>query len=239
MADGVVLITGGNRGIGLAIAERLAGDGENVVITTRHELPESQLATLDSLGIHTVVGDVTDEAEAQRMINDAMKHGEWLRGLINNAGINRDKLMTRMSTEDFIAVLQTNLVGAFNMSKPALKLMQKQRQGSIIHMASVVGLTGNVGQANYAASKAGLIGLMKTIAKEGGLRQVRSNAIAPGMVETDMTDALSDKTKEAILAEIPAKRFAKPAEIADVCAFLLNNEYVTGQVITIDGGLTL
>ena len=148
MADGVVLITGGNRGIGLAIAERLAGDGENVVITTRHELPESQLAALDALGIHTVVGDVTDEAEAQRMVNDAVKHGEWLRGLINNAGINRDKLMTRMSTEDFNAVLQTNLVGAFNMSKPALKLMQKQRQGSIIHMASVVGLTGNVGQAN-------------------------------------------------------------------------------------------
>lgn len=239
MTDGVTLITGGNRGIGLAIAERLASDGDNVVITSRKPLSSALQADLDAKGIHTVIGDVTSEADAQRMVEEALHFGKWLRGLINNAGINRDKLLTRMSQEDFTSVLETNLVGAFNMTKPALKVMQKQREGCIILMSSVVGLGGNVGQANYAASKAGMIGLMKTVAREGGLRQVRSNAVAPGMVDTAMTQALSEKMRTTILEEIPAKRFAKPAEIADACAFLLNNEYITGQVITVDGGLTL
>ncbi|KRM87894.1 SDR family oxidoreductase [Lacticaseibacillus thailandensis] len=239
MQTGAVLVTGGGRGIGRAVAERLARDGYTVVVTIRRPLTAEVQADFDQLGVRTVQGDVTVAADAERMVADCCGPDETLVGLINNAGITRDMLITRMTVAEFQAVLTTNLVGAFNMTKPALRVMQRQRRGCIIDISSIVGLVGNIGQANYAASKAGLIGLMKTTAKEGALRGIRCNAVAPGMVATAMTAALSAKTTQRLQESIPLKRFAEPAEVADVVAFLLGNQYITGQVVTVDGGLTL
>ena len=159
--------------------------------------------------------------------------------LVNNAAITTDTLLMRMSEEDFDAVIDTNLKGCFNMMKAVTKIMMKQRSGSIINMSSVIGLAGNVGQVNYAASKAGVLGMTYSVAKELASRNITCNAIAPGMIATDMTEVLSDKTKEQILSNIPLKRFGQPEEIAEAALFLAKAKYITGQVITVDGGMVI
>lgn len=236
----VVLVTGATRGIGLAIAERLADRGMHVVVNSHSELSDEQKTAI--AGDHEftfVIGDVSDENAAQQMVTDVVDQFGHIDGLINNAGITRDKLLSRMKLADFEAVINTNLVGAFNMTKAALKVMQKQRSGSIVNLSSIAGTNGNMGQANYSASKAGLIGLTKTSAREGALRGIRCNAIAPGMIKTDMTDKLSDKMKDQFTETIPLKRFGEPDEIAQTAEFLLTNQYITGQVIKVDGGLMI
>lgn len=237
----VAFITGAAKGIGLSIAKRLADDGMTVVINAHHELSDEQTKALTDAGydFDVLVGDVADEANAEQMVNAVVeKHGQ-IDVLVNNAGITKDKLLSRMKTADFKAVLDTNLVGAFNMTKFTMKFMQKARQGAIVNISSISGLHGNLGQANYSSSKAGLVGLTKTAAREGALRGIRSNAVAPGMVKTDMTEKMSERRQNEITDQIPLKRFAEPDEIADAVAFLVHNQYITGQVITVDGGLTI
>lgn len=236
-----VFVTGSTRGIGLAIATKFAELGANVVINGRGQVSEEILADLSKLGIKAVAvsGDIGSSEDAKRMIAEATEKLGSVDVLVNNAGITRDGLSLKMSEADFEAVLHTNLTGAFNMTQAALKAMTRAREGAIINISSVVGLIGNAGQANYAASKAGLIGLTKSIAREVAGRNVRVNAVAPGFIDSDMTAGLSDKVKEAMLGQIPMKRFGKVDEVADVAAFLAQQEYMTGQVLTIDGGMVM
>lgn len=241
MTDDVILITGAAHGIGRAAVAQLAPQVGQVVMNVHHELPADDWAQLQTKwpNVTQLVGDVGDEASAEQLVATVMARFGRLDGLVNNAGITHDKLLTRLRGQDFAAVLQTNLVGTFNMTKYALKVMQRQHRGAIVNVASVVGLHGNIGQANYAASKAGVIGLTKTTAKEGARRQIRCNAVAPGMITTAMTDQLSEPVTTAALAEIPLHRFGTPTEVAQVIQFLLQQPYLTGQVVTIDGGMTI
>lgn len=236
-----VFITGSTRGIGLAMAHKFASLGANIVLNGRREIDEVLVSEFSDYGVQVVSisGDVSDSTDAKRMVEETIEKLGSVDILVNNAGITKDKLMLKLTEEDFEQVLKVNLVGAFNMTQAVLKPMTKARQGAVINVSSVVGLIGNVGQANYAASKAGLIGFTKSVAREVAARNVRVNAIAPGMIESDMTDVLSDKVKEATLAQIPMKRFGNTNEVAEVAAFLARQEYLTGQVIAIDGGLTM
>lgn len=236
-----VFITGSTRGIGLAMAHKFASLGSNIVLNGRREIDEVLVSEFSDYGVQVafISGDVSDSTDAKRMVEEAIEKLGSVDILVNNAGITKDKLMLKLTEEDFEQVLKVNLVGAFNMTQAVLKPMSKARQGAVINVSSVVGLIGNVGQANYAASKAGLIGFTKSVAREVAARNVRVNAIAPGMIESDMTDVLSDKVKEATLAQIPMKRFGNTSEVAEVAAFLARQEYLTGQVIAIDGGLTM
>ena len=225
-----VFVTGSTRGIGLAVAHKFASLGANVVLNGRSEISEDLLAQFADYGV-TVVGisgDISNGEDAKRMVAE-----------VNNAGITNDKLMLKMTEEDFERVLKINLTGAFNMTQAVLKPMSKARQGAIINMSSVVGLMGNIGQANYAASKAGLIGFTKSVAREVAARGVRVNAIAPGFIESDMTDAIPEKMKDAMIAQVPMKRIGQAEEVAEVAAFLASQEYLTGQTIAIDGGMTM
>ena len=236
-----VFVTGSTRGIGLAIAHKFAQLGANVVLNGRRAVPESLLETFSHYNgeVLAVSGDVSDEADSKRMVAEATKILGNIDVLVNNAGITNDKLMLKMTQEDFEKVLKVNLTSAFNMTQAVLKPMSKARSGAIINISSVVGLVGNVGQANYAASKAGLIGFSKSVAREVAGRGVRVNVVAPGFIESDMTDAIPDKLKDAMLAQIPMKRIGKPEEVAEVVAFLAKQEYLTGQVLAIDGGMTM
>lgn len=236
-----VFITGSTRGIGLAMAHKFASLGSNIVLNGRREIDEVLVSEFSDYGVQvaSISGDVSDSTDAKRMVEEAIEKLGSVDILVNNAGITKDKLMLKLTEEDFEQVLKVNLVGAFNMTQAVLKPMSKARQGAVINVSSVVGLIGNVGQANYAASKAGLIGFTKSVAREVAARNVRVNAIAPGMIESDMTDVLSDKVKEATLAQIPMKRFGNTSEVAEVAVFLARQEYLTGQVIAIDGGLTM
>ena len=236
-----VFITGSTRGIGLAMAHKFASLGANIVLNGRREIDEVLVSEFSDYGVQvaSISGDVSDSTDARRMVEEAIEKLGSVDILVNNAGITKDKLMLKLTEEDFEQVLKVNLVGAFNMTQAVLKPMSKARQGAVINVSSVVGLIGNVGQANYAASKAGLIGFTKSVAREVAARNVRVNAIAPGMIESDMTDVLSDKVKEATLAQIPMKRFGNTSEVAEVAVFLARQEYLTGQVIAIDGGLTM
>ena len=236
-----VFVTGSTRGIGLAIAHKFAQLGANVVLNGRRAVPESLLETFSHYNgeVLAVSGDVSDEADSKRMVAEATKILGNIDVLVNNAGITNDKLMLKMTQEDFEKVLKVNLTGAFNMTQAVLKPMSKARSGAIINISSVVGLVGNVGQANYAASKAGLIGFSKSVAREVAGRGVRVNVVAPGFIESDMTDAIPDKLKDAMLAQIPMKRIGKPEEVAEVVAFLAKQEYLTGQVLAIAGGMTM
>ena len=209
-------------------------------MNSHHELAPAEQTIIDQYSTAIVVtGDVTQEMTADELVTQAMNHFGRLDILINNAGITRDKLLTRMAAADFTAVMTTNVFGAFNLTKAAMKVMQKARQGAIVNLSSISGLHGNIGQANYAASKAAIVGLTKASAKEGALRQIRVNAIAPGMIATAMTGAMSEKRQAAAREVIPLKRFGTVAEIAATALFLVNNAYITGQVITVDGGLTI
>lgn len=236
-----VFITGSTRGIGLAMAHKFASLGANIILNGRREIGEELISEFSDYGVQVIPisGDVSDSTDAKRMVEKAIEKLGSVDILVNNAGITKDKLMLKLTEEDFEQVLKVNLVGAFNMTQAVLKPMTKARQGAIINVSSVVGLIGNVGQANYAASKAGLIGFTKSVAREVAARNVRVNAIAPGMIESDMTDVLSDKVKEATLAQIPMKRFGNTSEVAEVATFLARQEYLTGQVIAIDGGLAM
>ena len=229
-----VFVTGSTRGIGLAVAHKFASLGTNVVLNGRSEISEDLLAQFADYGV-TVVGisgDISNGEDAQRMVAEAIEKLGSIDVLVNNAGITNDKLMLKMTEEDFERVLKINLTGAFNMTQAVLKPMSKARQGAIINMSSVVGLMGNIGQANYAASKAGLIGFTKSVAREVAARGVRVNAIAPGFIESDMTDAIPEKMKDAMLAQVPMKRIGQAEEVAEVAAFLAGQEYLTGQEIT-------
>lgn len=236
-----VFVTGSTRGIGLAIAHRFASLGANVVLNGRSEISAELIDSFKDYQVKVIVisGDVSQFDDAKRMVDEAIAKLGSVDILVNNAGITNDKLMLKMTEADFESVLKVNLTGAFNMTQSVLKPMTRARQGAIINLSSVVGLTGNVGQANYAASKAGLIGFTKSVAREVAARGVRVNAIAPGFIESDMTDTIPEKMQEAILAGIPMKRIGKAEEVATVASFLAEQEYLTGQVIAIDGGMAM
>ncbi|KRM88888.1 3-oxoacyl-[acyl-carrier-protein] reductase [Liquorilactobacillus vini] len=236
-----VFITGSSRGIGAQIALAFARHGSNLILNARHEIPEDLTEQIKKLGVkyQIILGDIANPADVASILTEIYQSNRQLDILINNAGITKDKLIIGMSTEDFEQVLKTNLIGAFDLTRQVLKKMYRQKSGVIINLASVVGLHGNLGQANYAASKAGLIGLTKTIAKEGALRNIRCNALAPGMIKSSMTEVLSEKVQQKMLKEIPLGRFGQPAEVADAALFLAENDYITGEVLTIDGGMTI
>ena len=236
-----VFITGSTRGIGLAIAHHFAAQGANLVLNGRSEISSELIGEFDQYDVQVVgvSGDVSDADDAKRMIQEATDALGSVDVLINNAGITADKLVLKMTADDFERVLKINLTGAFNMTQAVLKPMTKARQGAIINMTSVVGLIGNAGQANYAASKAGLIGLTKSVAREVASRNIRVNAIAPGFIESDMTAVLSDKVKDAMKAQIPMKRIGSVEEIATAALFVATQEYITGQTIAIDGGMVM
>lgn len=234
-------ITGSTRGIGLEIAKAFAKQGMNIVLNGRGAVSEELISEITAHGVNCVAvsGDISDFESAGRMINEAEEKLGKLAVLVNNAGITNDKLMLRMSSEDFEQVIKVNLTGTFNMTQHVLKKFMKQREGAIINLSSVSGLMGNVGQANYAASKAGVIGFTKTVAREAAPRGITCNAIAPGFIKTDMTDVLSDKVKEQMLQTIPLQAFGSVEAVADTAVFLAKNSYITGQVINVDGGLVM
>jgi 3-oxoacyl-[acyl-carrier protein] reductase len=226
-----VLVTGGNRGIGLAIARRLAADGDAVTVTSRSGEPVE--------GLSVVACDVRDAASVDAAFTATEKEQGPVEVLVANAGITKDQLLALMSEESFADVLDTNLTGAYRVAKRAVRPMMKLRRGRMIFISSVVGLYGSGGQANYAASKAGLVGLARSLARELGSRNITANVIAPGFVDSDMTAALSEDRKRAILAQIPLARYAAASEVAGVVSFLAGDDagYVTGAVIPVDGGL--
>ncbi len=239
------IITGGGRGIGKAIALKLAALGANIVI---NDIPSSQTAqaTADEICAAggkavAICGDVSVLAEMERVVEETLKVFGSADVLVNNAGITRDTLLVRMTEKDFDDVISVNLKGAFNGIKAVARAMIKQRGGSIINVSSVVGLMGNIGQLNYSASKAGIVGLTKSAAKELAARGIRCNAIAPGFISSDMTDKLTEDVKKAYLDAIPLKRFGTAEDVANVVAFLATDSaaYITGQVLQIDGGLLM
>jgi 3-oxoacyl-[acyl-carrier protein] reductase len=239
------IVTGASRGIGRAIALTLAKNGANVVINYRSndELADNLVKEIESYGVKAVKvkGDISNFKEAEELINTAIDNFKSIDILVNNAGITKDGLFMRMKEEDFDAVVNTNLKGTFNTSKAIISHMLKARSGRIINISSVVGVIGNGGQANYAASKAAVIGLTKSLAKEVGSRGITVNAIAPGFIESDMTEVLSDKVKDMMLNGIPLKTFGKGEDVANLALFLASDlaSYITGQVIHVDGGMVM
>lgn len=245
LAGKVALVTGASRGIGKAIACKLAREGAKVIINYNgsKEKAEAVKSEIEAAGGQAEVYqcDVSDYTACETFIQTVIKEEGSLDILVNNAGITKDGLLMKMSEEDFDMVLDTNLKGAFNTIRFASRQMLRQKGGRIINMSSVVGVSGNAGQANYAASKAGVIGLTKAAARELASRGITVNAIAPGFIETDMTDVLSDKVKEASEAQIPLGHFGKPEDVAAAAAFLASEEarYITGQVLHVDGGMVM
>lgn len=236
-----VVVTGSSRGIGKAIAIAFAKTGANIVLNGRNPIPVELIKEIESYGVkvHSILGDMSDFDKAKQLIDETKELFGSVDVLVNNAGITNDKLLMRMSEDDFDQTLSVNLKGTFNTIRHATKVMLKQRSGTIINMASVVGLVGNVGQANYAASKAGVIGLTKSAARELAARGITVNAIAPGFIKTEMTDVLSDKMKELAIDQVPLKRFGNVDDVARVAVFLSENSYITGQVINVDGGMVM
>lgn len=241
----VALVTGGSRGIGAAISLQLAKNGAKVVLTYNSN-PDKAQSVLDEIKAGGGDGRIfkADAAifeDAQKTIDLVLNEFGALNILVNNAGITRDNLLLRMSEKDWDDVINTNLKSVFNYCKAAVKPMINQREGKIINISSVVGIMGNVGQANYVAAKAGVIGLTKSLAREFASRNINVNAIAPGYIETDMTAKLSETQKQSILNLIPLKRIGKPDDIARVVVFLASEDanYITGQVICVDGGMVM
>jgi len=240
----VALVTGGARGIGKDIALRLAKEGADIAICdVNEEIMAQTQKEIEGLGrsVLSLKANVTSLQEVEGMLNKIIDKFKKIDILVNNAGITRDNLLLRMKEEDWDAVLAVNLKGTFLVTKAASKYMVKQRSGKIVSIASIIGIMGNPGQVNYAASKAGIIALTKSIAKELASRSINVNAIAPGFIQTEMTAKLPEKTQEAMLAQIPLKRFGKPDNVADLCLFLASEEssYITGQTIVIDGGMVM
>jgi len=239
----VALVTGASRGIGAVVACRLAKAGAKVGVNF-HASSELATVVVDSINkdggeAFLVGGDVSEEDKAQSVINNLVEHFGSIDILVNNAGITKDQLLIRMKPEDFDSVMNVNLRGAFLCTKFAMTHMIRQRSGRVINMSSVVGLSGNPGQANYAAAKAGLVGLTKAVAREVASRNVTVNALAPGYITTAMVDELTEKTQEKILTTIPMGRFGTPEDVAEAVIFLASDgaSYITGQVLTIDGGM--
>ncbi len=239
------LVTGASRGIGRAVALKLASEGAKVALNfAGNEAAANEVRQeIEAMGGQAILvkADVADEAAVQDMVQKTADAFGRIDILVNNAGITRDGLLARMKEEDWDAVLSTNLKGVFLTTKAVAKLMMKQRAGRIVNMASVVGVSGNAGQANYSAAKAGVIGFTKTIARELASRGVTANAVAPGFIATDMTSVLSDKAKEAALTGIPLGRMGTPEDVAAAVLFLVSDQssYITGQVLHVDGGMVM
>jgi 3-oxoacyl-[acyl-carrier protein] reductase len=238
-----VIITGASRGIGMGIARIFAEQGANVAFTySSSEAPALELEKeLNSMGVKAKAykSNAASFKDSEDLIARVLEDFGGIDVLINNAGITKDKLLMRMGEEDFDAVIEVNLKSVFNMTKAVQRTMLKQRKGSIINMSSVVGVKGNAGQSNYAASKAGIIGFTKSVALELGSRNIRCNAIAPGFIETEMTDKLEEKTVQGWREAIPLKRGGTPEDVANACLFLASDlsAYITGQVLNVDGGM--
>ena len=239
------IVTGAAKGIGKAIALKLASLGANIVLNYRSS-EEKAIETeneIKALGVEVlrVKGDISNISDVENLINTAKENFGKIDIMVNNAGITKDTLILRMKEEDFDSVINVNLKGVFNCLKTITPVMVKQREGKIINLSSVVGLSGNAGQVNYAASKAGVIGMTKSLAKEVGARGITVNAVAPGFIETDMTEVLGDKFKEEAKKAIPLKRLGQPEDVANVVAFLASEDanYITGQVIQVDGGMVM
>lgn len=243
MEKRVALVTGGSRGIGRAIAEKFAKNGYNLVInyvsdnTNLDEIKEG----FNKYGVEVLLekADVSNFNECEKMVTSAIEKFGKIDTLVNNAGITRDNLLMRMKEEDFDKVISINLKGTFNLTKLVTPYMMKKREGRIVNISSVVGVMGNAGQSNYAASKAGIIGFTKSVAKELATRNILANCVAPGFITTDMTSVLNEKVKENISAQIPLKRMGTAEEIANAVYFLggEDNTYITGQTLNIDGGM--
>jgi 3-oxoacyl-[acyl-carrier protein] reductase len=238
------LVTGGSRGIGAAVALRLAAEGARVFVnySGSRESAEGVVAAITAAGglATAIQADVTDAAACTALVDAVVAQAGSIDILVNNAGITRDGLLVRMSDEDWNAVIGTNLTGVFSVTRAAAKHMMKARSGSIVNMASVVGVSGNAGQANYAAAKAGVIGLTKSVARELASRRVRCNAVAPGFIETDMTAALTAAQRDGVAKAIAMGRFGSVSDVAAAVAFLASDDaaYITGQTLAVDGGMT-
>lgn len=233
------VVTGGTRGIGKAIAERFLASGANVaIIGTNSERGET---VAKNIGARFYALDVSDRNAVEATMKQILEEMGSIDILVNNAGITRDKLLMKLTPEDWDDVLTTNLTSVYHTCQAVIRPMMKARSGKIINITSIVGLTGNAGQTNYAASKAGMIGFTKSLAKELGSRQVCVNCIAPGFIQTDMTDVLPEAVKEALLAQIPMGRLGAPEDIANAALYLASpfGDYITGQVLTVDGGMTM
>lgn len=245
MEKKIALITGGSRGIGKAIAEEFATNGYNLIINYVSDNTDLEKLKKDfiKLGADTlfVKADVTNFKSCENMIKMGMDRFGKIDVLVNNAGITKDSLIMRMKEDDFDRVININLKGAFNVTRQVVPIMIKQKYGKIINISSVVGIVGNAGQCNYSASKAGIIGFTKSLAKELASRNIQANAVAPGFIATDMTEVLSDTVKENINAQIPLKRMGTAEEVAKVVYFLSSesSSYITGQVINVDGGMVM
>ena len=239
-----VLITGGSRGIGKAVAIKFAEKGNQIIINyvsekTDTEKLKNELLEAGAKDVLLIKADVSNSEDVKNMVKESIEKFEKIDILVNNAGITKDNLLMRMSEEEFDKVIQINLKGTYLVTKEVTKYMMKKRSGSIVNLASVVGVAGNAGQCNYAASKAGIIGFTKSIAKELASRNIRANAVAPGFIETDMTNVLKEEIKENINSQIALRRMGSAKEVAELVYFLGEDasSYITGQVINVDGGM--
>ncbi|HHT06118.1 MAG TPA: 3-oxoacyl-[acyl-carrier-protein] reductase [Hydrogenispora sp.] len=243
LAQEVAIITGAARGIGRAIAEALAREGAKVVLVDLLPAVHDTAAEMRQAGyeVLALTGDVASFDQAQQLVDQTIEHYGQVDILVNNAGITRDNLLLRMPPEDWEKVININLTGTFNLTKAAIKPMIKRKTGKIINIASIIGEIGNVGQANYAASKAGVIAFTKSVAKELGSRGIRANAVAPGFIKSQMTEVLPDKVKAELEKQIPLSRLGLPEDVAKAVVFLASSDadYITGQVLNIDGGMVM
>lgn len=245
LSNKVALITGGSRGIGRATALKLSSQGAKVAINYKNNKEAAELVVAEIKDINqeaiALQGSVAIAADAKRIVDETVARLGAINILINNAGINKDNLLIRMKEDEWNAVIDTNLKGTFNCTQAAAKKMIKNRDGTIINLSSVVALSGNAGQANYSAAKAGIIGLTKTTAKELASRGIRVNALAPGFIDTEMTQAIPTESREKIAKRIPLGRFGSAEDVANLIAFLVSDEaaYITGQVFVVDGGLNI
>ena len=241
LSNRIALVTGGTRGIGRDIAQTLAECGARVAVTGRELGRAEEAAAAIGAGVRGFAADMADSAAVARLVADVEEQLGPLDILVNNAGLTRDNIVLRLKDEDWDAVMDANLRGAFVATRAAARGMMKRRWGRIINISSVVGLMGNKGQANYAASKAGLIALTKSVAKELGSRNVLVNAIAPGFIETEMTDSMSAEARSGLTSLIPLERLGKPRDVSAMVAFLASEQasYITGQVLVVDGGMVM